>query len=617
MAVGIFCPNSVGVETVMQPICKNLTRWHQCFVLMLGVISSLNAWGLSLGHIVLESTLNQPLQASITLEKVQRLTPQDVRVGLAPKSAFDAIGVDWSSSLDDLGFVVVSSRSGLVIELSTERPIVEPYLNFVLELAWPNGRLVREYTVLLDPPVLLAPVRSEAIAPMPSRRDIASTRARQDPPRGSDADRMTQSGDTLWEIALTARPDRGTSVQAMMLAIQSRNPSAFMNQNINRLKAGYVLVMPDQEDLDRITFESALAEVASQNSEQLVPASPKKNPPPEPSADSELVLVAVDVDAAEDLSAASAEVLAATDVAQGLDENLNTRAAIERDVLAGRLASLESKLESLASTISLKDQQILALQKQLKTLEALPKPVPESSFLTPMSVAFMVALVVLVVVLLLMSARYQRLTRSLRAATASPVASELQVSSPAPMVAEASSASDTARESALTASLAATGNSESVAPLSADAAAETEITTSASAMSSEPMAGATTPLDASPAVDAVSDVDSDQGMAAETAVQVEDTFPELDLSELEALDDLSELEELDLSDLSDLSESDVASELGIDPDEDPANMLDLARAYVDMGDSDAARNLLNRVSVIGTASEVTEAKKMLVSLSDD
>jgi pilus assembly protein FimV len=106
-------------------------------------------------------------------------------------------------------------------------------------------------------------------------------------------------------------------------------------------------------------------------------------------------------------------------------------------------------------------------------------------------------------------------------------------------------------------------------------------------------------------------------MAAETAVQVEDTFPELDLSELEALDDLSELEELDLSDLSDLSESDVASELGIDPDEDPANMLDLARAYVDMGDSDAARNLLNRVSVIGTASEVTEAKKMLVSLSDD
>ena len=101
----------------MQPICKNLTRWHQCFVLMLGVISSLNAWGLSLGHIVLESTLNQPLQASITLEKVQRLTPQDVRVGLAPKSAFDAIGVDWSSSLDDLGFVVVSSRSGLVLSL--------------------------------------------------------------------------------------------------------------------------------------------------------------------------------------------------------------------------------------------------------------------------------------------------------------------------------------------------------------------------------------------------------------------------------------------------------------------------------------------------------------------
>jgi pilus assembly protein FimV len=86
---------------------------------------------------------------------------------------------------------------------------------------------------------------------------------------------------------------------------------------------------------------------------------------------------------------------------------------------------------------------------------------------------------------------------------------------------------------------------------------------------------------------------------------------------LEELEDPSALETLDLSDMGDLSEADVASELGIDPDEDPANMLDLARAYVDMGDADAARRLLNRVGVIGTPSEATEAQKMLVSLSED
>ena len=137
---------------------------------------------------------------------------------------------------------------------------------------------------------------------------------------------------------------------------------------------------------------------------------------------------------------------------------------------------------------------------------------------------------------------------------------------------------------------------------------------------------------------------------ADAGAQVEADFPELDLSALDGLDDLSELETLgnladieeiegiealdglemleeledpsaletlDLSDMGDLSEADVASELGIDPDEDPANMLDLARAYVDMGDADAARRLLNRVGVIGTPSEATEAQKMLVSLSED
>jgi len=261
----------------MQQICKKLTRLIQCAVLTLAGLTSLNAWGLSLGHITLASTLNQPLRASIELGKVQRLTPQDVRVGLAPKTAFDAMGVDWSSNLSDLDFQAVSSGSGLRIELSTQAPIVEPFLNFVLELVWPNGRLVREYTVLLDPPVLMAPVRPLDIAPVmagsvrPASR-VPEVRAQ----KRLDADRMTQPGDTLWDIALAARSDRSTSVQAMMLAIQSRNPDAFMNQNINRLKAGYVLVMPDQEDLDRISFESAVAEVASQNTEQMQPARQKK-----------------------------------------------------------------------------------------------------------------------------------------------------------------------------------------------------------------------------------------------------------------------------------------------------------------------------------------------------
>ncbi|MCH9785648.1 MAG: hypothetical protein K0U55_04460 [Gammaproteobacteria bacterium] len=609
---------------MMHQIGKKLTRLIQWFVLTLAATTSLNARAVSLGHITLESSLNQPLRASILLGNVQRLTPQDVRVGLAPRTAFQAMGVDWSSNLSDLDFRAVSSESGLRIELSTEASIVEPYLNFVLELVWPNGRLVREYTVLLDPPVLMAPVRPLDITPVQAGRVRSANRIAEARAQSLDVDRMTQSGDTLWEIALAARPDRSTSVQAMMLAIQSRNPDAFMNQNINRLKAGYVLVMPDQDDLNRISFESAVAEVASQNTKQMQPVSQKKSPTIEASVDSELVLVAVDEASSEDQNAEPFEVLAATDSAQEEDERIRF-AAIERDRLAGRLASLEGKLESLVDTISLKDQQIAALQKQVKTLEALPKAspeaMPEQRFLTPMSVAFMVALVILVVVLLLMSARYQRLTRSLRAASASAVAAEPQGSSPAPaafdtdaalagtdpstqatavattLVPDAEDEAEPVVNSAETADLSATSTTQ-LMPTDVGAPVETD--------------GAELDLSALEGLDDLSEL--------ETLADIE-TLEEIDaleeLETLETLEDLSELETLDLSAVGDLSEAEVASELGIDPDEDPASMLDLARAYVDMGDADAARGLLNRVAVIGTASEAAEAQKMLVTLSED
>ena len=608
----------------MHQIGKKLTRLIQWFVLTLAATTSLNARAVSLGHITLESSLNQPLRASILLGNVQRLTPQDVRVGLAPRTAFQAMGVDWSSNLSDLDFRAVSSESGLRIELSTEASIVEPYLNFVLELVWPNGRLVREYTVLLDPPVLMAPVRPLDITPVQAGRVRSANRIAEARAQSLDVDRMTQSGDTLWEIALAARPDRSTSVQAMMLAIQTRNPDAFMNQNINRLKAGYVLVMPDQDDLNRISFESAVAEVASQNTKQMQPVSQKKNPTIEASVDSELVLVAVDEASSEDQNAEPSEVLAATDSAQEEDERIRF-AAIERDRLAGRLASLEGKLESLVDTISLKDQQIAALQKQVKTLEALPKAspeaMPEQRFLTPMSVAFMVALVILVVVLLLMSARYQRLTRSLRAASASAVAAESQGSSPAPAAFDTDAAlagtDPSTQATAVATTLVPDAEDEAEPVVNPAETADLSATSTTQLMPTDVGApvetdGAELDLSALEGLDDLSEL--------ETLADIE-TLEEIDaleeLETLETLEDLSELETLDLSAVGDLSEAEVASELGIDPDEDPASMLDLARAYVDMGDADAARGLLNRVAVIGTASEAAEAQKMLVTLSED
>ena len=246
---------------------------------------------------------------------------------------------------------------------------------------------------------------------------------------------------------------------------------------------------------------------------------------------------------------------------------------------------------------------------------------PEQRFLTPMSVAFMVALVILVVVLLLMSARYQRLTRSLRAASASAVAAEPQGSSPAPAAFDTDAAlagtDPSTQATAVATTLVPDAEDEAEPVVNPAETADLSATSTTQLMPTDVGApvetdGAELDLSALEGLDDLSEL--------ETLADIE-TLEEIDaleeLETLETLEDLSELETLDLSAVGDLSEAEVASELGIDPDEDPASMLDLARAYVDMGDADAARGLLNRVAVIGTASEAAEAQKMLVTLSED
>ena len=125
--------------------------------LMLGLASgsalySGMAPALGLGDITLHSALNQPLEAEIELLEVGDLGAQDVRVGLAPAEVFSRSGVERLYFLNDLRFTPLLRGSRSVIRVVSSRPVREPYLNFIVEVARPNGQLLREYTVLLDPP---------------------------------------------------------------------------------------------------------------------------------------------------------------------------------------------------------------------------------------------------------------------------------------------------------------------------------------------------------------------------------------------------------------------------------------------------------------------------------
>ncbi len=251
------------------------------------------SWGLGLGEIELDSALNQEFKATIELYDASGLEPGEILVALGSSEDFDRVGVERFFFLTGLDFQVGYTPNGEPqIEVTSSRPITEPYLNFIVEVLWPNGRLLKEYTVLLDPPTF-----SEAAAPAvsaPSQNRSASNTGRvqrvepantgtrvqmaprdEAPSQPSPLDRglagdeygMTDRSDTLWSIASRARPSNAVNVQQTMLAIAELNPDAFINGNINLLKAGYVLKLPSEAQASARSAEQALGEVARHDEE--------------------------------------------------------------------------------------------------------------------------------------------------------------------------------------------------------------------------------------------------------------------------------------------------------------------------------------------------------------
>ncbi len=124
-------------------------------------LASGSAQALILGEIEMRSALNQPIDAEIGLTSVAAGELEGMRVTLASQEAFSRAGIERSRVLTDLRFNVTENATGQpVIQISSRKPILEPFLNFLVDVEWRGGRLVREYTVLLDPPVFMSPSAS-------------------------------------------------------------------------------------------------------------------------------------------------------------------------------------------------------------------------------------------------------------------------------------------------------------------------------------------------------------------------------------------------------------------------------------------------------------------------
>ncbi|MBL4744570.1 MAG: pilus assembly protein FimV, partial [Cycloclasticus sp.] len=237
------------------------------------LLNSASAFALGVGEIETHSSLNQRLNAQIPLVGTQKEDPSNIIISIASRDAFQKAGIDRPHYLTKLKFTPVLDKKGnITIDIRSADTIKEPFVNFILEVEWPQGRTLKEFTILLDPPITMSDVRTTPLelAKSPKLTPTSSQVSAYVAPTAQSAPVKkygpTKSRDTVWAIAkkLIAN-DHTITHQQMMLALYDNNPKAFYRKNINALKKGAVLQVPSNEQLTNRTIAQANSDYREQN----------------------------------------------------------------------------------------------------------------------------------------------------------------------------------------------------------------------------------------------------------------------------------------------------------------------------------------------------------------
>ena len=382
---------------------RRFTRLSLLFVLML----TSEVWAIGLGDINLNSALNEPLRAEIVLLSASADELSDLTVTLASAETFARYGIDRPFFLQGIEFNVINAgASGSVVQVRSRSPISEPFLTFLVEATWSSGRLLREYTVLLDPPTYAAPTSRQAPAVEAPRRSTPSDSGQiqrqptpppptqrqsrpapqptqpartadpsaadtsvtdssyesppepqtqpqppvDDSPYGTTAggDLIVQRGETLWGLTARNRPDGRLSMNQTMLAIYEANPDAF-GGNINVLRAGASLRIPSADEVFQINRGDALNEVQRQHNAW--DGGTSYTEPQQPTTRPSLTLVPPDEDP----------------VGGDYDDDASTYEPQSREQeIEGRIAELEAAdVPNQQSLIEIRDNELAALRQEL------------------------------------------------------------------------------------------------------------------------------------------------------------------------------------------------------------------------------------------------------------
>ncbi len=232
------------------------------------------AWALALGKVTVVSRLGEPLRAEVDLPSITEDEAASLQVRAAGLEAHRSANMELGATTSELRFELQRKPDGrMFILIRGPRPLNDPFVEILLQADWSGGRLVRGYTLLIDPPTTRSrPVQSSAVStpvasPQATSKSIETNKTSTPSPVERGVGTATvRPGDTTSQVAERHLPE-GVTRDQMMLGLLKANPNAFYENNVNRLKAGSVLKLPPSTELTTISPEQARGLMAAQNRE--------------------------------------------------------------------------------------------------------------------------------------------------------------------------------------------------------------------------------------------------------------------------------------------------------------------------------------------------------------
>lgn len=224
-----------------------------------------------LGKLNVNSGLGEPLKAEIELLSVTPDELSSLTAAIASEEAYAVQGIARLGVHSTIKVELAKNTNGApVLRVHSNQPINDPYLDMLIQVDWASGRLLREYTLLLDPPeykpvaeqaapVKITPAKtttSENSASSVSSQNLTQTSRSQNPASDNNGELITVKGDTLSSVAKELQVD-GVSLDQMLIGLYESNKQAFANNNINQLKVGQIIKAPSKDTLAAIDIKEA------------------------------------------------------------------------------------------------------------------------------------------------------------------------------------------------------------------------------------------------------------------------------------------------------------------------------------------------------------------------